>query len=197
MTTYILTGGNDRATPGCGERLRTAVRGKITEPARILSCLFAIPREDWERQVAGRETWFKQVFGDDTSMTLAFPQEFVRQAREHNIVYIHGGDDALLGHYLNHTPNITELFAGKVVVGSSAGANWLSRAYYMVDWRGVYRGSGIVPLNIMVHYESAYGKDDPRGPIDWAKARAELQAFIGAEQTITPLREGEFVVVEA
>ena len=197
MTTYILAGGADRKKPKFGEKLTAEVHKRIDGPVRVLSCVFAEPREMWSEKFASRKPWLRQLFGDDTETELAFPDQFREQIKRANVIYVHGGDDALLGHYLNQYGDIRELFEGKIVVGSSAGADWLSANFWTCDWRQSMQGSGIVPLNIMVHYGSAYGADDPRGPIDWQKAEAEFQAAIGADKTITHLPEGEFVVVES
>lgn len=197
MTTYILAGGADRKTPEFGERLAAEVHKKINRPVRVLSCLFAEPREVWSEKFASRMPWFQQFFGAATDVELAFPDQFPDQARRADVIYLHGGDDVLLGHYLDAYNDIRDMFLGKIVVGSSAGADWLSTNFWACDWRKTMHGSGIVPLSIIVHSGSDYGNEDTRGPIDWQLAEAEFQAAIGAGKTITHLPEGEFVVFES
>lgn len=198
MTTYILTGGNDRRSAGYTERLSEQAHKYLSRPRlHILSCMFAAPREDWEMKFQERSYWFRQVFGKDVHVEMAMPDVFAEQLKAVDVVYIHGGDDVLLAHYMDAFPTVSKMFEGKVVIGSSAGANWLSRMYWTCDWRGVRQGSGITDLNIIPHYESlTYGKDDPRGPINWQDSAAELRAAIGEHKEITLLREGELVVVE-
>jgi hypothetical protein len=196
MTRYILAGGADRHAPDYPAALEAAV-GTMSQPPRILSCLFAVPREDWEEKLSQFVAFFKGVFGEATVCTLAFPDTFYEQAAAADIIYIHGGDDALLAHYMESYPDLTtRLFKDKIVVGSSAGASFLSSSYWTCDWRAVRKGSGITPFNVVVHYESDFGATDPRGPIDWQQARAELQAHVGAE-AVTPLAEGAVVAYDA
>lgn len=198
VTKYILAGGGDyKNTQTFSPRLAAEVRKQITGPVKVLSCLFAEPREVWEAKFAKREPWFRQMFGDDTSVELAFPDVFSEQVSKADVVYLHGGDDALLGHYLDQVKDIRGLFADKIVVGSSAGANWLSSACWTCDWRAVRHGAGLVPLNIIVHYGSDFGEHDPRGPIDWQSAETDFQAVLETGAQITRLPEGEFVVFEA
>ena len=197
MTTYILTGGNDRATPAFGLRLAKVVKQRIFHPIHILNCWFGTPREDWERLHAQRTAWFQDCLGLSTTVTLAFPDRFASQVVTANVVCIEGGDDTLLAYYLNQFRNLQQLFEGKIIIASSAGADYLATSYWAVDWREPRYGSKLLPVNIIVHYDSPFGINDPRGPIDWVKAEAELQQWIGPQETITPLREGELVVVEA
>jgi hypothetical protein len=195
MTTCILAGGADKKNPSYNTELAAEVRKIAPGPLRVLSCFFAEPREVWEGKVASRTDWFKTVFGADTQITLAFPDVFAEQIEACDLVYLHGGDDVLLETYLNRYPDLAELWRDKIVIGSSAGANYLAVKYWTCDWRMVRTGSGLSGLNVIPHFESeTYGKEDPRGPIDWQAAKAELQAVVG-DETVTVVSEGEFTVV--
>lgn len=199
MTTYILAGGADKKYPSYATALAAEVRKYKPGRLTVLSCFFAEPREVWEEKIVARTEWFKAVFGNDTEVVPAFPDIFPEQINACDVVYVHGGDDTLLAHYLDAVPNLTDLWKNKIVIGSSAGADYLSGQYYWsCDWRHVRKGSGITSLNVIPHYESEeYGMQDPRGPIDWQAARSELQAAVGPDAEVHPLREGEFVVVQA
>jgi hypothetical protein len=197
MTKYILAGGADRKFKGYGENLATEIFKAVNQPIHFLSCFFAEPREEWESKFADRLDWFRQNFGKNGRYELAFPDRFIDQLKASNVVYIHGGDDDLLTYRLSQFKDLERLFEGKVVVGSSAGADWLSSNFWTCDWREVRRGSGLTGLNIIPHFESEeYGMSDPRGPINWKQANTELQTTIGAGKAVTLLREGEFIVVE-
>jgi hypothetical protein len=198
MTTYILVGGGDRKSTEYGKNLAAEVyKRHPTSTLHVLSCYFAEPREDWETKFAQRQEWFRQVFGEEAVIKLAFPDTFREQVKQADVIYIHGGDDTLLSYYLNQYGKISEMFAGKVVVGSSAGADWLSASFWTCDWRQTREGAGLVSLNIIVHYGSNFGSSDPRGVIDWERAEAELRAQLKPGGQITRLPEGEFVVFES
>lgn len=197
MTKYILAGGADRKYAVYGEKLAAEVSPARSEPLVLLGCFFAVPREEWEAKFADRKQWYTGVFGPKTKAILAFPDTFTKQVKNADIIYLHGGDDVLLSHYLNTFDNLAALWAGKTVIGSSAGADYLAESFWTGDWREVRQGSGLSGLNILAHYESEeYGQEDPRGPIDWSAAERELRQAIGPDKTVVLLREGDIRVVE-
>ena len=53
-----------------------------------------------------------------------------------------------------------------------------------------------MPIKFIPHYNSNYGVDDPRGPIDWQKAKDELAKYGDKALPIYALEEGDFVVFE-
>ncbi len=57
-------------------------------------------------------------------------------------------------------------------------------------------GLGIVSIKFLAHYQSAYGDDDPRGPVDWKKAYSELTTYGDQTLPIHALKEGEYIVME-
>lgn len=197
MTKYILAGGADRKFPSYGRNLAVEVFKSIKKPTKILSCFFAAPREDWEGKFAERQEWFHDTFGEDAKIVLAMPDTFLAQIKEVDIIYLHGGDETLLAHYLDGYGGLGQAWQGKIIVGTSAGAEYLARDYWTCDWRQVKTGKGLVDLHVITHFDSEeYGKSDSRGPIDWEAAQDELQATLEPGEEITILREGEFVVVE-
>lgn len=58
-------------------------------------------------------------------------------------------------------------------------------------------GLSILPIKFLAHYHSAYGENDPRGPINWQKAYKELSAYGDTTLPICALPEGDFRVFEA
>lgn len=197
MTKFILAGGADRKYESYGQNLAAEISKTVKKPAKVLSCFFAEPREAWEMKFEQRKTWFGQVFGDDVSCSLAYPDTFPSQVQAATVLYLHGGDDVLLSFYMQQYDAVL-LFKHKIVVGSSAGANWLSKNFWTCDWRASRKGSGLTDLNIITHYESKeYGMQDPRGLLDWRKAKENFQDTISTTEKITPLPEGKFIVVES
>jgi hypothetical protein len=76
-----------------------------------------------------------------------------------------------------------ELFSGKVVAGSSAGAYALSR-YYVSIKGGLGRGLDIVSCKVMAHYT-----DERISELE------ELKNY-GEDLTLYALKEGEYVIIE-
>lgn len=191
-TWYILAGGADtKNNPGYWKKLRSTIQSE--KPLHILSCQFAQPEDEWQERFKSFESgYFKQGFGEDMTCELADPDNLKDQIKKADVIYLHGGSTAALRKVMDKVPNIQELWKDKIVIGSSAGAHYLTKFHWTPGDRVVRRGAGFVPLNIISHYGSDYGSDEPEGPIDWEKANQELQTAIG-DQEVTPIPEGDFV----
>ncbi|MCL2037419.1 Type 1 glutamine amidotransferase-like domain-containing protein [Candidatus Saccharibacteria bacterium] len=196
MTTYILSGGNDsQMTDAQVAKLRAAILSGLNNEPRVLSVSFALLREDWEWKFRDRRTpAFQRLFDKNYDARLAYPDTFREDVKWANVIYIHGGDDTLLAHYLDKYEDLKELLAGKIVIGASAGADYLSQIFWTCDWRTVMNGRGLVKAAVITHFDSEYGKDDPRGPVDWAAAKHELAAE--TDLPIYLIREGDIEVFE-
>jgi hypothetical protein len=190
-TRYILVGGLDYAAADGGKALCQAFVRGLAGPARILSCCFAEPRETWEEKFERKAKGFlMRNLGNDIHVELAFPDTFAEQVARSDVIYLHGGDQALLGLYLDRF-DFKQLCTGKTIVGSSAGAQYLAAQSWSCDWRSVQAGSGILPVCVIPHYGADFSDTIP-GPIDWEKAKTDLEA-VSEGLPIHCLREGEFI----
>jgi len=196
MTKYILNSGSvgdypDLATKFFGEM----VKGLGNQP-RLLICCFAIPREDWEEKFENDKTrtnFFPE--GVSPVFELAFPDTFEEQIKNCDAMYIHGGDDHLLQYWLRQF-DLPKIWDGKVIATNSASSHAVSTHFWTCDWRKTMDGLGILPIRYLAHFKSAYGGDDPRGPIDWEEALKELEGYGDASLPIHAVKEGEYVVIE-
>jgi peptidase S51-like protein len=194
-TTYILAGGNDRATEGYGERLGQEIAKRVSSP-RILSCFFSWPVESWESKSHDWRSWFEKYFGEAITYDYAKKEMFLRQIDSADVIYLHGGTTQLLFDTLPPADSLKKHFEGKTVVGSSAGANILAKNYWSSKRAVPAHGLAIVDINIMVHYGTLGHEGTTRTPDDWIKEERDFQKFIGRE-VITRLPEGQFVVRQA
>jgi hypothetical protein len=126
---------------------------------------------------------------------LAIPQGFETQCAKADVIYFHGGDDYLLQYWMRHY-NLANLFKDKTVGTNSASSNMLATHFWTCDWRQCMDGLGVLRIKFIPHYQSDFGKDDPRGPIEWQKAYAELTAYGDSNLEIHALQEGEFIVID-
>lgn len=195
MTHYILAGGADRRTEGYGQRLADTVKQWTKSPIRILSCQFSKPEEEWEEGLMNWTPWFQQYFGHDTIVELARPQELIDQIKRADVVYLHGGRTRSLVDTLKPFDELERHFEGKIVIGSSAGTNYLSKVYYSPKQQEMNEGTGIVPLNTIVHYGATSDGDVSMPLSQWEEIAEEMQQRVGEEE-VTLLPEGEFVVFE-
>jgi len=191
MTKYILAGGADLRFDDFGLQLAEEVYRTVQRPAKILSCFFSTPSDYWGLNVETWQPWFRKYFGEDIMWMHALPDTFPDQIRAADVVYLHGGDNDLMLAMLGRYPQLPVLWKDKVVIGSSAGVNYLSRYFWRRRQQKITEGSGILPLSVMTHYES----DDPEVPhTNWAKVEENLVALTG--ENPLRLREGHLRVVE-
>ncbi len=194
-TKYILAGGLDLKNLNYWDNLGKEVT--VGKPIKVLSCFFSQPKEKkWELGLTKFKPFFARAFGNDVIVNLASVEDFLKQIDDCDVLYLHGGSSHRLKSVLSRFENLEKHFKDKIVIGSSAGANYLAEAGWLPGLREAIKGSGIVPLNVLVHFGSTFEDDGALGPIDWAEAQNQLQEFIGQEQKITKLPEGEFVVFE-
>jgi hypothetical protein len=196
MTTYILAGGNDRTTEGYGERLADQITARVTMHPKILSCFFSIPEQEWPTKYAQCEEWFAKNFTSGYKYNYAQKDTFLQQIDDADVIYLHGGNTQLLFDAFPSAEDFVKRVKGKIVVGSSAGANILSKKYWSSSRAVPCKGLGILDVNIMVHYGAVNHEGLTRTDKDWQREEAEFQAFVG-DGEITHLPEGEFVVIDS
>lgn len=194
MTTYILAGGNDRTTdPTYGDRLALVVR-KIVDKPVILSCFLSWPVEQQHVHWQDYFTWFKQKFGD-VEVLEATQANFYDLAKQADVIYLHGGHTKELLAHLPDFEKSKEAFQGKIVIGSSAGANYLSSyCISMSEGFDAVRGSGIIDQPVMVHYRAEQFNGTSYSSDDWTGAEVKLRELSGSRNTIC-LPEGSFAIV--
>lgn len=184
-----------RNNPEGGKRFFAECVKGLSKNPKVLICLFAYPREHWEKKFEKLKNDNLYSEGINSVFELALPSKFEEQIKNTDILYIYGGDDYLLKYWFSKF-NIPQIWEGKVVATSSAGSNALVQHFWTCDWKDCMNGFGILPIKFLPHYKSDFGSDDPRGPIDWEKAYKELEAYGDKSLPIHALREGEFIVIE-
>lgn len=194
MTKYVLNSGGMKRVGDNGKAFFEELL-KGTSYNKILLCLFAQKRGHWEPKLEEFEVYFKELFDYKIELELAFPKTLEKQLKDHEVIYIHGGDDAMLKYWMQGY-DLAKLFDNKKVGTNSASSDMLSKYYWTCDWRELQEGFGILPIKFLPHYRSEYGNEDPRGPIDWEGAYEDLRNYKDKNLPIHALEEGEFIVIE-
>jgi len=197
MTKYILNSGGSRNNLAKTDKFHKEIVHGLGQSPKILLCFFATDRQLWEEKFADYAERFLASMDENVrpKLELAFPEKFVDQVKNNDIIIIYGGDDRLLLSWLRKY-NLPEIWTSKVVAGSSAGSDVLVKQFWTCDYRQIMDGLGIVPIKFIPHYKSTYGQDDPRGPIDWERAYQDLADYGDKSLPIHALEEGEFIVIE-
>ncbi len=197
MTKYVLNSGGLKKNPEMAKEFFAEVLSNLGQKPKVLFCFFASRREYWKVKMKEYANRFKELSPERVkpSFALALPDRFVGQVAKSDAIMLFGGDDALLQYWLNQF-DIPILWNKKVVAGSSAGSNVLCTDFWICDWRRCTEGLGILPIKLLAHYQSSYGHNDPRGPINWEVALEELKQYGDRSLPIHVLKEGRYVVVE-
>lgn len=197
MTKYVLNSGGKKNEPKLKKQFHQELVKGLGNAPKFLLCNFAQGREYWESKFLGYSNAVAEDMPEGVvpSFTLAMPDAFVEQCKQADVIYFHGGDDHLLKYWMSQF-DMAELFKDKVVATNSASSDMLSAHFWTCDWRQCGDGFGVLPIKVIPHYQSAFGADDPRGAIDWEKAKEELSEYGDKSLKIYALKEGEFEVFE-
>ena len=190
-TKYILVGGYPHKAPDGGRAFCEETIAGFTEPVKILDCLFARPRDNWEKAFAQDKDFFtNNLPGKKLEFQLADPERFREQVIWANAIYIRGGaSETVLMELQKQSKGWEEGLSGKTLAGSSAGAHAISKYYYGLDDLKIGEGLGLLPLKVIVHYGSDYNSPN----IDWNRAETELKQY-KENLPLIKLAEGQFEV---
>jgi hypothetical protein len=191
------TSGSTRKYPEKAKIFFEEIFKGLGKNPKFLICYFTLPREFWEENFSKDIIDFPNFFPKEINsvIEMALPDTFEVQVKNSDIIYIKGGDDYLIKFWLSQF-DIPKIWEGKVVVTSSASSNILSKHFWTCDWRKNMDGLDILPIKFLPHFNSDYGNNDPRGPIDWAKSYKALEEYGDKTLPIYALEEGDFIVVE-
>lgn len=197
MTKYVLNSGGIKNQPELKKQFHQELVKGLGNTPNFLLCNFAQGREYWEAKFQDYSSAVAEDMPDGVTpgFTLAMPDKFAEQCKRADVIYFHGGDDHLLKYWMGQLYT-AELFKDKVVATNSASSDMLATHYWTCDWRQPGDGFGILPIKFIPHYQSAFGADDPRGAIDWEKAKQELTEYGDEALPIYALQEGEYKVFE-
>ncbi len=197
MTKYVLQSGGIRHEPERKKQFHQELVKGLGNAPKFLLCNFAQGREYWEAKFPGYADLIREdmPMGVVPSFELAMPDKFAEQCNKADIIYFHGGDDHLVQYWMRQF-NLPELFSGKVVATNSASSNMLATQYWTCDWRECGDGLGILPIKFIPHYQSMFGANDPRGPIDWQEAKQQLEQYGSTALPLYALKEGEYKVFD-
>lgn len=188
---YILVGGYPQRASDGGKAFAEELIKGYSEPVKILECLFARPKDNWETAFAQDKEFFTKHLPDKKlEFRMADPKQFKEQVEWADAIYIRGGaSEAVLLALANQGAGWEKELDGKTLAGSSAGAHAIAKYYYGLDDLKIGEGLGLLPLKIIVHYRSNYNAPN----IDWDEAEIELKQY-KEDLSILKLAEGQFEV---
>ncbi len=194
----ILNGGYPDRAPDGGLAFCREVTGGLSQPVKILECLFGREKNTWDSALKKDVELFHNVLaGVQVEFQIAKERTLVDQIGWADVVYFRGGYTQRLYDVLSVIPQWQDALKNKVVVGSSAGAYILSEVYvHAAEKPEARKGFGLVQIKTVAHYRSTFFHNG-----DHDKARQywdmvdELLENLGPHLEMMKLGEGEFRVL--
>jgi len=191
-TKYILAGGYIQKVADGGKAFcEELVRGIEKNPVKILDCVFARPRDSWQETLERDKTLFS-TFISNFELELAQPDTFTEQVKNSDVIFLRGGFTKPLMELLAKDPQWMKELDGKVLAGTSAGADAIATYYAVLKTHRVGDGLGLLPIKFIPHWKSDYA-DEEVSDIDWDQELEKLKAY-KEDLEIFTLHEGEFKV---
>ncbi len=191
---YILVGGYIHKAPDGGKAFcEELIKGIDKNPVKILDCMFARKIESWKESIEKDNIFFSK-FISNFKIELANPNNFIEQVKNSDIIYLRGGYTSPLIELLSKDISWVKELDGKVLAGTSAGADAIAKYYCVPKTNRVGDGLGLLPIKFIPHWMSDYSDDEVRD-IDWDGELKKLKDY-KEDLPIYTLQEGEFKVFE-
>lgn len=193
MTKYILIGGyihkaQDGGKSFC-EELTKGIQGRSI---KILDCLFARDEDSWESRFMDDKDFFQNNL-KNFEIELASPEKFIAQVKNSDVIFFQGGVPRKLMSHLDSDGDWKKELDGKILVGSSGGADAVVKYYGVGKTSNIGEGLGLLPIKFIPHWESL---DYAEGTnIDWNALFEKLKSYKEYLEVVT-VRDGEFVVFD-
>ncbi len=153
MIKYILHGGHSTAKNENNKRFFQKIAGSVNNGSTILLNYFAHDKSRWQKKSEDDILNIKkQSHNKSIKFKISSLKKFSKQLDKANLLYIRGGETDLLLGRLKKYSNLKELFEGKTIVGSSAGAYALSKYFYRNSLKEVSEGLGILNVKVFCYY---------------------------------------------
>ncbi|NQV00141.1 MAG: Type 1 glutamine amidotransferase-like domain-containing protein, partial [Parcubacteria group bacterium] len=155
MTKYILHGGYTSSLSIHNTNFFKEMVKGLSEPVKVLTVYFAASKEKWQELFEDDKKKFSS-FNLDIEMEFILASDnmdiLISQIKSADTIYIRGGRELLVYEIFKRIKNLAELFEGKVVSGSSAGAYVLSKYFYSNIRNSIQEGTGLLPIKAFCHY---------------------------------------------
>jgi peptidase E len=193
MIKYILVGGyihkaKDEGRAFCEE----LIKGINKKPVKILDCMFARSQDSWEKKIKEDYVLFSK-FIKNFDLELADPLKFTEQVKNSDVIFLRGGYTQVLFKLLNKDTSWIKELDGKVLAGTSAGAEVIAKYYHVLSTNRIGDGLGLLSIKVVPHWNSDYSDETVKN-INWDKTLKELKEY-KEDLPIYALKEGEFIII--
>jgi len=180
MTTYILHGGRTKIDSASNNLFFKQFTDTVPKnQVKILLCYWAREKETWNELFENDKA---KILRESTKKVdiniIDVSENLPTQLKEADVLYFSGGEEEFLRPYMSRLQFLRKVLDNKVYIGSSMGA-LLASKYYVLSLSNqnedtVYDGLGLVPYNILCHWNIEANKDkkismlkekDPQTPL--------------------------------
>lgn len=163
------------------------IANSLPSIARVLLVCHAKPK-DMRKESCGVMRDIFLTIAPDKKINVELASDdagvFINQIKNADAIYLSGGNTFVLLNFLRKISGLEDIWQGKVVAGSSAGALALAKYFYENDDDSFGEGLGILPMKIFCHYSA-----DRLGKIKELKAYKE-------NLEIKAIPEEHFIIIE-
>lgn len=155
MTTYILHGGGMHEEGESNDRMYDRIVEAVPQDGTILLCYFASEESDRPTLLDRTKNRIgSRIVPKNIQFVTTTEETFMADAKTADAIIFRGGSTNRLLATLRSYPDLKEVFEGKLVMGSSAGAYALSAYNYDKSENSTREGLGFVPVRTICHYLS-------------------------------------------
>lgn len=193
MTKYFLHGGMTGVPCENNDNYYKEIMRSVSGPVKVLLVYFATENDKWNELAEWQKNKFMaQACGERIAFEIASDdvEKFAKQVKWCDIVYIRGGSTPMLQMQLERVSHLPELFKGKVVAGSSAGAIVLAKYYYDQDNDQIFEGLDLLHVKMITHYLST-------GQYETTSKKDKLKILENYKEKmpVYAIKETEFITV--
>ncbi|MEK7620757.1 MAG: Type 1 glutamine amidotransferase-like domain-containing protein [Patescibacteria group bacterium] len=153
-TKIIVSGGYANEINSDNTKFFTEIVRDTPDKLSVLIILFAKPEDEWAKKSQYVINQFERVGGlKNIKYTVATHNNLENQLGKSDVVYIHGGNTALLIKSMQKHPDFVEKIKSKIVAGESAGTYLLSKCFYSKSLQQIRDGLGVIPIKVICHFE--------------------------------------------
>ena len=165
MTTFVLHGGMSNRDTVNNELFYGQFTALVhKDNVKILLCYWARAKEEWNEKFEREKSRILKVSNKKISVDMVdSPEGLFTKLKNADVLSVSGGEEKNLRPYMSKLNKLKEALEGKVYIGSSMGA-FLAAQHYVLsmssqDTNTVYDGLGLVPYNILCHWDVEAQKD--------------------------------------
>ncbi len=159
MTKYIIHGGATSIKNESNNKFHAECLAGYGQFVKFLLVCYSQLEENWQTCLAQDKEKLSKAEPEkiiEFEIASKDREEFIQQIKRNDIIFLRGGFTEMLFAGLQGLENRVDLFEEKTVVGTSAGAYWLSKYYSSRSSNKIKHGSGVLNIKVACHYTDEY-----------------------------------------